>query len=335
MEYKAGAMEISAMDQKLQESERADPNVEEFKLLAVVILYRMRPCESVAFNTLQKAISCFPNGEADIRVLLYDNTPGGQDIGELPSGVQYKADVENSGLATAYNYALTNADEKGFDWLLTLDQDTSLPIDFICKLWHAAAFVAPMHDIAAIVPCVSSNGRVLSPFTLMKHWTIMRHFPDEFVGIPLECVYAANSGTTTKVKVLKEIGGYDPRYRLDLSDFFMNHRLHCHKLRFFVAGNIHLEQELSSHDLKNRSTPGRYDEYLRAEEGFCDEYLGRVVGIVVVIKLFYRLVYKLWRSGGGLPYFKIGLRFLCRRLFYSRKHRMESWRQSVSRRSAI
>jgi GT2 family glycosyltransferase len=311
------------------EREETDPSVEVFKLLVVVVLYKMEPWKSVSFNTLQKSISCLKHGQANIEILLYDNTPGGQDIGPLPPGVKYKADVENGGLAKAYNYALTIADEKGFDWLLALDQDTSLPIDFLSKLRNAAAFVAPMHEVAAVVPCVSSNGRIVSPFTLMKYWTFMKHFPDEFVGIPTENVYAANSGTMTKVGVLKALGGFDPRFRLDLSDFAMNHRLHCERLRVLVAGNIHLEHELSSHDLKNRSTPGRYEEYLRAEEGFCDEYFGRAVGAVVAFKLFYRLMYKLWRNGGGLPYFKIGFKYLCRRLFYSRKHRMESWRQWV------
>jgi GT2 family glycosyltransferase len=305
------------------------------RVLAVVVLYKMQPSESAAFRTIRTAISGLQDGQVNIKILLYDNTTGGQDIGGLPSDVQYKADIENGGLATAYNYALTIADQQGFDWLLTLDQDTSLPIDFLHKLLNAAAFVTPMPDVATIVPCVSSNGRVLSPFTLMKHWTFMRHYPDDFVGIPLENVYAANSGTTTKVSVLKAIGGYDPRFCLDLSDFAMNHRLHSHKLRALVAGNIHLEHELSSHDLKNRSTPGRYEDYLCAEEGFCDEYLGRAVGIVVVLKLLYRLAFKLWRNGGSLPYFRIGFRFLCRRLFLSRKHRMEDWRQTVRQRSAV
>jgi GT2 family glycosyltransferase len=305
------------------------------RVFAVIVLYKMQPGDSAALRTLRAAISSVQNRQAETEILLYDNTPGGQAVGVLPTGVQYKADPGNGGLATAYNYTLEIAHEKGFDWLLTLDQDTTLRNDFLCKLCDAAMFVAPMRDVAAIVPSITSNGRVVSPFTLMKHWTFMRHFPNEFVGIPLESVYAANSGTATKVSVIRAIGGYDPRFPLDLSDFVMNHRFHCQKLRVLVAGNIHLEHELSSHDLKNRSTPGRYEDYLRAEEGFCDEYLGRAVGIVVVLKLLYRLVYKLWRSGGSLPYFKIGLRFLCRRLFYSRKHRMESWRQSVRMRSNV
>jgi GT2 family glycosyltransferase len=303
-------------------------------VLAVIVLYKMKPSESVTLNSLQTAISCLDDEQAHIRILLYDNTPGGQDVGVLPAGVQYKADPHNGGLATAYNYALEVAHEEGFDWLLTLDQDTSLPIDFLCKLCNAALFVAPMHTVAAIVPYMSTDGRVLSPFTLMKHWTLTRHFPDGYIGIPMENVYAVNSASTIKVSALKAIGGYDPRFHLDFSDLAIYHRLHCQNLRVFVAGNIRVEHEVSGYDLKNRSTPGRYEDTCSAEEAAYDEWMGRVAGVVLTARNFHRLVYQLWRNGGSLPHFKIGLRFLCRRLFHSRKHRMESWRQSVRRRPA-
>lgn len=305
------------------------------RIYVVIVLYKMQPKESVAFNTLQAAISRVRPGQAEIIVLLYDNTPGGQNPRALPAGVQYRADPKNGGLATACNYALKVAHNEGFEWLLTLNQDTTLPIDFICKLCDAAMCIAPMHDVVGIFPSVSSNGRVVSPFTLMKYWTFMRHFPDGFVGVPSENVYAANSASTIKVSALMAIGGFDPRFPLDLIDFDVNYRLHRQNLRFLVAGNIHVGLELSTDNLKRRSSPGRYEDYLRAEEGFCDEYLGTMVSAVVVLKLIYRLGFKLWRSGGSLPYFKVGFRFLCRRLFYSRKHRIELWKQSVRQRSAI
>ena len=305
------------------------------RMLAVIVLYKMQPNASAAFRTLQAATSSLQSGQAEIKILLYDNTPGGQAAGVLPDGVQYKANPKNDGLAKAYNYALGMAQENAFDWLLTLDQDTTLPNDFLCKLCDAAMSVAQMHDVAGIVPSIKSNGRVVSPFTLMKYWTFMRHFPDGFIGIPSKDVYAANSASTIKVSALKAIGGYDPRFPLDLVDFDVNYRLHRQNLRFLVAGNIHVGLELSTDDLKRRSSPGRYEDYLRAEEGFCDEYLGTMVSIVVVLKLFYRMGYKLWRSGGSFPYFKVGLRFLCRRLFYSRKRRIELWKQSIRQRLAV
>ncbi len=48
------------------------------RVLAVIVLYKMQPRESAAFRTLRAAISGLEDGQADIEILLYDNTPGGQ-----------------------------------------------------------------------------------------------------------------------------------------------------------------------------------------------------------------------------------------------------------------
>jgi GT2 family glycosyltransferase len=301
------------------------------RVLAEIVLYKTKPCESTSLNTLLAALSVLENDRADIRILLYDNTPGGQDTGVLPAGVQYKADFKNGGLATAYNYAIEIADREGFDWLLTLDQDTHLPNDFLCKLCNAASFVAPMRDVAAIVPSVLNEGKVLSPFTLMNSWTFTRHFAEGFVGIPVDNVYAVNSASMIRVSALKAIGGYDPRFHLDFSDLVIFRRLHSQKQRVFVAGNIRVEHEVSGYDLKTRSTLARYANTCRAEEAAYDEWMGRVGRGVLTLRLIYRLVYQLWRNGGDFSYFKIAWRFLCRRLFYSRKQRLDSWRNAYDR----
>ena len=299
------------------------------RVFAVIVLYKMRASESAAFNTLRAAISCLDDGQADIEILLYDNTPGGQDIGALPDGVHFKADFTNGGLATAYNYALDVAESNGFEWLLTLDQDTKLPIDFLQKLYHAALFVAPISTVAAIVPRIASDGRTLSPFTLMKRWTLTKNVPDGYVGIPSDNVYAVNSASTIRVSALRMIGGYDPRFRLDFSDLAVYRRLHRQGLSVFVAGDIHVEHEVSVYDLKRRSSPSRYEDTCRAEEAAYDEWMGGVGRVMLTVRIVHRLVYQLWRNNGSLAHFKIGLKFLWRRLIYSRKHRMESWRQSL------
>jgi GT2 family glycosyltransferase len=315
----------------MPEEKQCDPKDGVFRLFVVVVLYKLQACDSASFRTLQTAISHIPPGKADIKVLLYDNTPGGQDAGVLPADVEYKADVENGGLAEAYNYALNVAFETGYDWLLTLDQDTVLPDDFLNKLCYVALYSAPLSTVAAIAPCVSGDGKVRSPKTLMKHCALTRRFPDGFIGIPSGETVGVNSATTVRVSAMKAIGGYDPRFRLYCSDSVMYHRLYSNKFRVFVAGNIHIDHELSVFDLKNRCTPGRYEENLFAEEAYFDEYLGRVGNIVILLKLFQRLIYRLWLTGGELPYFIITLRYFGRRLFYSRKHRRKSWEKSVIR----
>jgi GT2 family glycosyltransferase len=288
----------------------------------------MQPSESPAFRTLRTAILGFHDEQADIKILLYDNTPWGQDAGVLPADVLYKADVGNGGVAKAYNYALEIAQEGGIDWLLTLDQDTQLPVDFANKLCHAVAFVAPLNNVAAIAPLVFDKSSRISP-NVLTFTTFPRMISAESVGISLEnSTTAVNSASTFRVSALKSIGGYDRRYWLDYSDAFMYMRLQANNLRVFIAGNIRVQHNLSVVDTQKNVTPERYEQILAAESAFWDECMGRATYLPLLIRLLYRAFFK-FKGRNGYLYRKTALRILCRRLFYSRKHRMNIWEQSV------
>jgi hypothetical protein len=57
------------------------------RVLAVIVLYKMQPSESPSLMTLLAAIAALKDGQADVKILLYDNTPGGHDVGSLPADV--------------------------------------------------------------------------------------------------------------------------------------------------------------------------------------------------------------------------------------------------------
>jgi GT2 family glycosyltransferase len=317
----------------MHEDRQSGPNIGTVRLLAVVVLYKQKPSDSSTLNSLRLAISRLDAGQADIRIVLYDNTPGGQDTLDLPPDVHYKADIENGGLAKAYNYALEIAHQDGYDWMLTLDQDTSLPIDFMSKLCCTITLVTPLNVVAGIVPSIFSDGRLISPSAPILHWAYAKHFPDNFTGIsPHDLTLAVNSASTLRVRALRAAGGYDPRFWLDYCDVVMFYRLQANHQRIFVAGNIHVEHEASVLDLMNRTTPARYENIYVAAEAFSDEYLGRTEHAVQVLKLFYQLCRLCW-DRVSLPYIEVVFRFLCRRLFHSRKHRIENWKHSVELRS--
>ncbi len=297
------------------------------RILAVIVLYKMLPRDSVSFQTLEAARKRVSPGKLSMKIFFYDNTPGGQAVGDLSEGIIYESHKENRGLAIAYNRALERAGEENFDWLLTLDQDTSLPDDFLDKLRSAAAFVEPLSWVAAVVPQITDKGRVISPNALSYN-LFPKFFPDDFVGISLERTSAVNSASTVRVSALKAIGGYDPRFWLDYSDAVMYHRLHRNNMRIFISGNIHVEHELSVLDMKHRVTLERYEDILGAESAYWDEFMGPIGHLALFLRFLYRLLYKYWRTEASLPYFKISLRFFCRRLFISRTHRTEAWERS-------
>ena len=138
------------------------PDRTAFDVLAVIVLYKMRINESAAFRTLMAAKSQLPR-QSDVRILLYDNSSEAHDPGTLPAGVQYEAPRRNAGLAAAYNRALAIAESERCTWLLTLDQDTTLPSNFLSQMGESALNLEPDDRVAAIVPCMTDAGRDLSP----------------------------------------------------------------------------------------------------------------------------------------------------------------------------
>jgi len=100
-------------------------------LIAVVVLYKLSPDDSSTLRTVLAAARNVSLEELRFKVVVWDNTPGGQAIEELPDGVLYVPAPENPGLAAAYNQVLAMAEAEGYEWLLTLDQDSILPADFL------------------------------------------------------------------------------------------------------------------------------------------------------------------------------------------------------------
>jgi GT2 family glycosyltransferase len=304
------------------------------RVFAVIVLYKMAPQDSISFQTLNAAMKYTPPGKLFLKTFFYDNTPGGQAFGSYPEGSSYEAPGENRGIADAYNRAIEIAHQEGFDWLLTLDQDTQLPIDFLEKLADTAAFVTPLKQVAAIVPLIYDKATLISP-NAGSYTFSPKKFPEEFIGISLENLTSAlNSASMVRVRSLRSVGGYDSRFWLDYSDAVMYHRLQFNGMRVFVSGNIRVEHELSVMDMKHRVSIERYEGILSAESAYCDAYMGRAADLQLIMKLAYRSFYKFWGWRDGLSYSRIAFRFLCRRLFYTRKHRMEIWEHSVRSRLA-
>jgi GT2 family glycosyltransferase len=306
-------------------------SVRPLKLFAVIVLYKVIPQDSVSYQSLLAAMECVPPSSMEIEILFYDNTPGGQNIGSLPEGVRWESHGENNGLAIAYNRALEMAADGGYEWLLTLDQDTSLPTDFLSKLGPAIDFVTPLSQVASIVPKIFDKARLISPNGL--RWDIFpTFFPSDFVGISLEpSTSAINSASTLRVSALRAIGGYDLRFPLDYCDAVMYRRLYAKNLRIFILGTIRVDHELSVLDMAARVTLERYASILGAESVFWDEYISKTAAVSLFFRYLYRIGYKLWQTGGSFSYVRISLRFFGRRIFYSRRRRMLDWEQSVKR----
>jgi len=291
------------------------------QVLALIVLYKMQPSESAAFMSLQLAIDDLAQGRSGFRVLLYDNTPGGCDPGSLPDCVQYEAAGQNTGLSAAYNHALAIARRERDTWLLILDQDTTLPSDYLARMSTIAFEIEPDEKIAAIVPLILDAGRAVSP-VFIEFWGT-NHVSADCFGASRREIQAINSASWFRVSSLLQIGGFSPYFWLDYLDAYVFRHFCLHGLKVYVAGDVEVEHELSllhGGELKTE----RYRNILRAESAFWDIYGGLVQGVVLTARLLGRM----WRQrkrGHGLAIRQLTGNEMKRRLFQSRTRRINDW----------
>ena len=299
----------------------------QLRVTAVIVLYRMTVKQSPAFRSVMTSRARLDAGVGESHVLLWDNSPDAS-VAALPEGVHYFADTSNSGLARAYNHALAWAAGHGSEWLLTLDQDTAVPEDFFEKMAAAGRTSTRYAGIGAIVPQIAASGKQLSP-NWFQFGAIPRWYRPGLTGVPRERVFAFNSGAMLNVAALQQAGGYDPRFWLDDSDAMIFSRLHEHGKRVYVAGNVQVEHEFSMKDLQSRMSPARYRNALLAETAFWDLRMNRAAGWERTLRLAVRLMKQRWRSD-STELCRITRDGLMRRLFTSRRRRIDEWMRATA-----
>jgi GT2 family glycosyltransferase len=308
-------MNISSMTPRLQ-------------IFIVVVLYQMRPTESKAFQSLQETFSSLSPSRLSFKILLYDNTPGGCDPGPLPTGVQYEGGGQNVGLATAYNRALSIAQSEKAAWLLILDQDTTLPADYLSRMSRLACDIEADRRIAAIVPRMLDAGRPIAP-VFIRLWGVS-YLPSDFEGTATQEIHSTNSATLFRVDALKQIGGFSPYFWLDYVDGYIFHQLYLYGLQIYVASDVRVVHELSLLH-KTALKPDRWHNILRAESAFWDLYGGTIQGLALTARLLGRI----WRQrerGHDSTIRKQTWNEIRRRCFRSRGYRINDWMREMEQR---
>jgi GT2 family glycosyltransferase len=236
--------------------------------------------------TLARALE---NVAVDCGVLIYDNSAEPEAAAEiLPAGFRYQAAAMNRGLLGAYEAALDRMRAEGFDWLLTLDQDTALPADFFTAIEPGLRAAKEDPRIGVIVPHLAEGDRLLSPADVGLCRT--KPMPASFAGVPEREPRAFNSAALLRVEALDAIGGFDPYFWLDHLDSWLHHQLYVHGWRMYVLDSVHLEHHFSLLNYKDRVSLAHLRNFLAAESAYFDLYCSPLAGAAHTLQLAGRLV---------------------------------------------
>ena len=169
-------------------------------VLAVVVSYNGRGCIRHSVGALLTELSS---------VLVVDNGSGDETLQALDDveqleGVRVLRLPTNLGIGHALNLGITEARDRGFHWLLTMDQDSLVDRGFIAA-YSAAVTRRP------------SSG-CLSP-------EIVSESAGRRAAGDIDIAYAISSGNLVRVDLFDLVGLYDEAFFIDCIDFDFSLRL--------------------------------------------------------------------------------------------------------------
>lgn len=164
-------------------------------------------------------------------VLIFDN--GSNNVDNIQNLILGLANVvfikseKNLGIAAALNRLMQWGNDKGYDWMLSLDQDS------VCE----ENFVARMKPYLTI----EQNLGVVAPVIVDRNVGVVGHNPkSEYMHVNT-CI---TSGAFSKVSAWKKIGEYDESMFIDSVDFE-----YCYRMRKCGYGVIQVRDVQLLHEL--------------------------------------------------------------------------------------
>lgn len=238
-------------------------------ILIVLVLYNELLENSETFKSLLESSTHFNSKKT---ILVYDNSSSIRvDLSFLKKyktffEVEYISDYTNPGICSAYNYALSKARNDNYPWLLLLDQDTKLPVNYLQTLMKTTD--ASNTSIVGYIPRVLQdiNETIISPFKI-NSYGITKKLSKKVRGRVDYNIIAINSGALISVDFLSEIGGFSIDYPLDMLDFWLFTTIYEKKKSIFIV-DINIKHDLSVANFENNVSLRRYESILSSENQF-------------------------------------------------------------------
>jgi GT2 family glycosyltransferase len=294
------------------------------QILIVVVQY-LTPLENApVIQSLDRCFSQTPALLEDFTTLVWDNSPRSHAVPDgLSFPIQHRHTGENLGVSGAYNRAAKLAAEYGAQWLLLLDQDTTLPPEFLAGMREHAQRLTPEHRIAAVAPTILMGQAQISPKVTVR-WGTSVDPPPGFIGEERRELVLVNTGLLLRLAALQKVGGYHPDFWLDFSDRYLCHMLAQKSCSVWLAADLRLQHHVSFVD--GSISLRRYANLLAAEDAFFTLYRSLPRNIVYC----QRLLRKAWRLRKTHPdRARLLIRHLARRFTTSKHQRLREWRADV------
>lgn len=237
--------------------------MEKNRILFGIVCFREKYWETSSFLHLIKSYKSYARASQELNIYIYDNTNvadwsvGYPNTMDDSIQIHYHHDPLNSGISAAFNHFADFAQKNSFEWIVFLDQDSKLPINFYEKYDLKSQ---SENSLELAFPKVYSNNQLMSPSKYYFYRTQPLNLHNEH-KIELRNITGINSGLMIRTKFFLDLGGYNRRLRIDFCDHEFMERIN-HKKIFAELLDVRLEQNFSADtDVKTKSLI-RYQLYV-------------------------------------------------------------------------
>lgn len=231
----------------------------------VVVVYEVSLTKASTLTSLQKVLARFACPELR-KIYVIDNSSKRQAAEFLDERFVYHFAGENLGLARAYNYVWPKSMAAGCEWLITLDQDTTITGEYLNIL--VRNMVNNIEKLGIIAPEIYDKGQQISPVYSNTLRPLKKALPKS--GEYDRDIMVINSGAAVRITALKQIDGYNEFFSLDYLDHWLCWELLNHNYHIRVVATK-LEHDLSVLDYSKMDID-RYKQILEAEYCYYYDY---------------------------------------------------------------
>jgi rhamnosyltransferase len=156
-----------------------------------------------------------------VKIIIVDNTPADsfpEHLAELDrvDAIKVIANGKNLGIAEALNIGFREAGALGFEWVITLDQDSQLTQGLVGALYDTADTLAGELKIGVICPYYRDEKT--GALSVFEEYAVAVPIAKKLGSNRAAIVHTITSGSLVSVSVVQKVGGFRKEYFIDLVD---------------------------------------------------------------------------------------------------------------------